>query len=93
MTRVELAGVLGRIPDEWQLLFELLTRISEAIGLTWALELGDLIAMLDRFDGMGCLVSLGRLADFPLPDLSGKPQTPGKRRPCQLVLESLKLRS
>ncbi|HMC50321.1 MAG TPA: site-specific integrase [Solirubrobacterales bacterium] len=40
MTRAELARLLGHVPEDWQLLMELLThsglRISEAIGLTWA---------------------------------------------------------
>lgn len=40
MTRAELSAVLGHIPEQWRLLFELLAhtglRISEAIGLTWA---------------------------------------------------------
>jgi integrase len=39
LTRAELARVLGELPEEWWLFFELLThtglRVSEAIGLTW----------------------------------------------------------
>jgi integrase len=45
MTRVELAAVLGALPDRWRLPFELLAhtglRISELLGLDWQdLELG-----------------------------------------------------
>jgi integrase len=39
MTRVELGRVLGHLPEEWRLFFELLAhtglRISEALGLDW----------------------------------------------------------
>jgi integrase len=46
LTRQQLADLLGRLPEEWRLFFELLAhsglRVSEAIGLTWAdVEFGE----------------------------------------------------
>jgi integrase len=64
MTRAELSDVLGHIPEQWRLLFELLAhtglRISEAIGLTWAdVGLGSNPRLLVR--RQDCRGEIGRL--------------------------------
>lgn len=75
MTRAELAVVLGQIPEEWRLLFELLAhtglRISEAIGLTWAdVDLGAsprlLVRRQDCRGEIGPLKSANSRRDIPL---------------------------
>ncbi len=75
MTRAELAIVLGHIPEDWRLLFELLAhtglRISEAIGLTWAdTELGTtprlLVRRQDCRGEIGPLKSAKSRRDIPL---------------------------
>jgi integrase len=75
MTRVELAEVLGRIPEDSRLLFELLAhtglRISEAIGLTWAdVEFGEsprlLVRRQDCRGEIGPLKSEQSCRDIPL---------------------------
>jgi integrase len=53
LTREELSILLGQLPDDWRLFFELLAhtglRISEAIGLTWQhVELGAKPRLLVR---------------------------------------------
>jgi integrase len=82
MTRSELSEVLGRIPAESRLLFELLAhtglRISEAVGLTWGdLELGaDPRMSVRRQDYRGAIGPLKTAAsrrDIPLsPGMTGR---------------------
>jgi integrase len=75
LTRAELSTVLGHIPEQWRLLFELLAhtglRISEAIGLTWAdVELGSnprlLVRRQDCRGEIGPLKSEKSRRDIPL---------------------------
>jgi integrase len=75
MTRAELSTVLGHVPEQWRLLFELLAhtglRISEVIGLTWAdIELGSnprlLVRRQDCRGEIGPLKSEKSRRDIPL---------------------------
>ncbi len=86
MTRAELSVVLGHLPEEWQLMFELLAhtglRISEAIGLTWAdVELGRsprlLVRRQDCRGEIGPLKSAKSRRDIPL--------SPGMARRLQIA--------
>jgi integrase len=99
MTRAELSEVLGRIPQESRLIFELLAhtglRISEAVGLTWSdLELGAKPRMAVRrqdYRGeVGPLKTAASRRDIPLsPVMAGRLATArGSRPDCARVFTS-----
>lgn len=91
LTRAELKLLLGHIPPDWRLFFELLAqsglRISEAIGLTWAdVQFGSnpclLIRRQDCRGEVGELKSDSSRRDVPLsPSLAERLWAIGADRP------------